>query len=87
VSEDRGDRAWNVAWVLFLVAAFFVMQATGCHGTPTKPPAWSVPASRYGEPSAVNGRPKTIYVPSYVRRDGTRVRAHWRSTPTRRGDR
>ncbi len=37
--------------------------------------------STYGEISERTGRPKTVYVRSYTRRDGTYVRSYWRSAP------
>ena len=39
--------------------------------------------SYYGEISERTGRPKTVYVQSYTRRDGTYVRSHFRSSPRR----
>jgi len=35
--------------------------------------------SYYGEPSKLTGRPKTVYVRGYYRKDGTYVRGHYRS--------
>lgn len=37
--------------------------------------------SYYGEISAATGRPKTVYVRGYYRKDGTYVRGHYRSRP------
>jgi hypothetical protein len=37
--------------------------------------------SRYGDISAATGRPKTVAVRSYYRKDGTYVRGHYRSPP------
>jgi len=37
--------------------------------------------SYYGEISEYTGRPKTVYVRGYFRRDGTYVRSHFRSPP------
>ncbi len=37
--------------------------------------------SYYGETSALTGRPKTIPVKGYYRKDGTYVRGHYRSKP------
>lgn len=37
--------------------------------------------SYYGELSELTGRPKTVYVRSYFRSDGTYVRSHYRSPP------
>jgi len=39
--------------------------------------------SYYGEVSRNTGRPKDVYVHSYCRRDGTYVRSHYRSSPSR----
>ena len=39
--------------------------------------------SYYGQVSTNTGRPKTVYVRGYYRRDGTYVRAHYRSRPRR----
>jgi hypothetical protein len=39
--------------------------------------------SYYGEISKATGRPKTVYVHGYYRRDGTYVRSHYRSPPRR----
>ena len=35
----------------------------------------------YGDISALTGRPKTVHVEGYYRRDGTYVRGHYRSSP------
>lgn len=40
--------------------------------------------SHYGEISPATGRPKTVEVRGYYRRDGTYVRGHYRSAPRRR---
>ena len=37
--------------------------------------------SCYGDISPASGRPKTVYVRGYYRRDGTYVRSHYRSPP------
>jgi len=37
--------------------------------------------SYYGEISPATGRPKTVYVRGYYRKDGTYVRSHYRSRP------
>lgn len=37
--------------------------------------------SYYGEISTATGRPKTVHVSGYIRRDGTHVRGHYRSRP------
>lgn len=37
--------------------------------------------SYYGEISEATGRPKTVYVHGYYRKDGTYVRSHYRSSP------
>jgi hypothetical protein len=39
--------------------------------------------SFYGEISKTTGRPKTVYVQGYYRKDGTYVRGHYRSKPRR----
>lgn len=39
--------------------------------------------SYYGEISKPTGRPKTIYVRGYYKKDGTYVRSHYRSRPRR----
>jgi outer membrane protein assembly factor BamE (lipoprotein component of BamABCDE complex) len=39
--------------------------------------------SYFGEISKVTGRPKTVYVKGYFRKDGTYVRSHFRSRPRR----
>ena len=39
--------------------------------------------SYYGETSEKTGRPKTVHVDGYTRRDGTYVREHYRSAPRR----
>jgi len=38
-------------------------------------------SSYYGEISEATGRPKTVYVNGYYRKDGTYVRSHYRSPP------
>jgi hypothetical protein len=40
--------------------------------------------SYYGEISPATGRPKTVHVEGYYRKDGTYVRGHYRSAPRRR---
>ncbi len=40
--------------------------------------------SYYGQTSRNTGRPKTVYVGGYYRKDGTYVRGHYRSKPRRR---
>ena len=40
-------------------------------------------SSRYGEISPATGRPKTVHVRGYYRKDGTYVRGHYRSPPSR----
>jgi hypothetical protein len=37
--------------------------------------------SYYGQISEITGRPKTVWVSSYVKADGTFIRSHWRSLP------
>lgn len=39
--------------------------------------------SYYGQPSELTGRPKTVHVGGYHRKDGTYVRGHYRSKPRR----
>ncbi len=39
--------------------------------------------SYYGEISEATGRPKTVYVKPYYRKDGTYVKSHYRSKPRR----
>ena len=39
--------------------------------------------SCYGDISEATGRPKTVHVNGYYRRDGTYVRGHYRSRPSR----
>lgn len=48
-----------------------------------KPPV-AENGSYYGEISPNTGRPKTVHVRGYYRRDGTYVRGHYRSSPRRR---
>ena len=38
----------------------------------------------YGEISATTGRPKTVHVKGYYRKDGTYVQPHYRSPPKRK---
>ena len=49
-------------------------QSTGRTG-----PGVTENGSYYGEPSKLTGRPKTVYVKGYYRKDGTYVRGHYRS--------
>jgi len=49
-------------------------------------PSYSIPrvsenGSYYGQISENTGRPKTVYVRGYYRKDGTYVRSHYRSSP------
>jgi len=53
-------------------------------GRVVEPSAIGVPltaenGSTYGETSPATGRPKTVYVHGYFRKDGTYVRSHYRS--------
>lgn len=48
---------------------------------PAYKPSVAENGSVYGEISERTGRPKTVYVRSYTRRDGTYVRSYWRSAP------
>ena len=41
-------------------------------------------SSYYGEISKITGRPKTVFVRGYFRKDGTYVRSHYRSKPKRK---
>jgi hypothetical protein len=53
--------------------------------TVSPPSAWPGCAengSCYGDISELTGRPKTVSVRGYYRRDGTYVRGHYRSTPS-----
>lgn len=47
-------------------------------------PAVAENGSYYGEVSPATGRPKTVHVRGYYRKDGTYVRGHYRSAPRRR---
>lgn len=47
-------------------------------------PAVAENGSYYGEISPATGRPKTVHVRSYYRKDGTYVRGHYRSAPRRK---
>ena len=42
--------------------------------------------SCYGDISEVTGRPKTVYIPAYVRGNGARVKSHYRSPTTSSSD-
>jgi hypothetical protein len=64
--------------------------ATPASSSPYIRPTTAAPAppvaengSYYGETSAATGRPKTVYVNGYYRKDGTYVRGHYRSAPSR----
>ena len=46
-------------------------------------PGWAENGSCYGDISEATGRPKTVHVNGYYRRDGTYVRGHYRSRPSR----
>ncbi len=48
---------------------------------PASKPIVAENGSYYGEISERTGRPKTVHVNGYSRRDGTYVREHWRSPP------
>ena len=45
----------------------------------TPKPACSESGSCYGDTSEATGKPKTVYVPGYYRKDGTYVRGYYRS--------
>jgi tetratricopeptide (TPR) repeat protein len=47
-------------------------------------PGCTSSGSCYGDISTITGRPKTVHVDGYYRKDGTYVRPHYRSTPSRR---
>lgn len=51
---------------------------------PTYTPPVAENGSYYGETSPRTGRPKTVHVEGYYRRDGTYVRGHYRSAPRKR---
>ena len=55
-----------------------VPSADAAKTTPAKP-ACSESGSCYGDTSAATGKPKTVYVPGYYRKDGTYVRGYYRS--------
>lgn len=44
----------------------------------------NISASGYGEISEKTGRPKTVHVNGYYRKDGTYVKPHYRSAPKRK---
>ncbi len=46
-------------------------------------PACAENGSCYGDASEATGRPKTVHVKGYYRKDGTYVRGHYRSKPRR----
>jgi hypothetical protein len=50
---------------------------------PTRGPPCAENGSCYGDISDATGRPKTVHVDGYYRRDGTYVRGHYRSSPRR----
>lgn len=52
--------------------------------TPAYKPRVAENGSYYGEISEKTGRPKTVYVRGYYRKDGTYVRSHYRSKPRKR---
>lgn len=47
-------------------------------------PSCAENGSCYGDRNYATGRPKTVHVSGYYRRDGTYVRGHYRSAPRRR---
>lgn len=51
--------------------------------TPVVAPACAENGSCYGDISKNTGRPKTVHVRGYYRKDGTYVRGHYRSKPRR----
>jgi len=58
------------------------------YGVRYRQPSYSIPrvsenGSYYGQISENTGRPKTVHVSGYYRKDGTYVRSHYRSPPRR----
>ena len=58
------------------------------YGVQNRQPSYSIPRAAengtyYGQISENTGRPKTVYVRGYYRKDGTYVRSHYRSPPRR----
>ena len=51
--------------------------------SPAVKPTCAENGSCYGDISTTTGRPKTVYVSGYYRKDGTYVRSHYRSAPSR----
>jgi hypothetical protein len=54
-------------------------RAPGTGRTPSTGPGVAENGSGYGDTSKLTGRPKTVYVHGYTRKDGTYVRSHYRS--------
>lgn len=62
------------------------VSSSSSYSAPVRPvtsarPAVAENGSYYGEISTATGRPKTVHVSGYTRRDGTYVRGHYRSRP------
>lgn len=51
---------------------------------PTHSSSYIPVSSVYGEISEITGRPKTVHVNGYYRKDGTYVKPHYRSPPKRK---
>lgn len=73
---------------VWIVAALIAIGAVIGLSRSSSSPSFSNPAtltaengSYYGQISDKTGRPKTVHVDSYDRRDGTHVRSHYRSRP------
>jgi hypothetical protein len=66
----------------------FVVPPTSTSNSNVSTPAYTPPVaengSYYGEVSPETGRPKTVHVEGYYRKDGTYVRGHYRSAPRKR---
>jgi hypothetical protein len=77
----------NKAIKLLLSSLFLILPTynsiLGENNPPHNPPLYQPPVaengSSRGEISKKTNRPKDVYVKSYTRKDGTRVRAHYRS--------
>jgi hypothetical protein len=74
--------SYAVAGRCFHVAASSYSTSRPTIPTTYVPPLCGENGSCYGDISDATGRPKTVYVRSYVRSDGTYVRSHFRSTPS-----
>ena len=81
-AEEKEHARITIFWIVLIYTvglggAFGVKSCEDGGGRGTR---ISTPGG-YGEISDVNGRPKTYWVRPYTRKDGTRVRGHYRSTP------